>query len=283
MNEYEDRESALALKIKYFQRKLRELKEEIDFRSVIIRESKAKALAAKEIEVLREQMKNSLYDEVNNLNKNNENLRKSVNLLQDEVRIFINFEQNFDLENENSFFTNKITQLREDNNSYRSEDENFKRKIALTEREFSNIKDKFNIKEKSKFSSLNDNDLQNNIIDKISNELYETKIKSEEIKRKVDEIRDKLIREKDNISYERKLCEDLNNINERLSESVMKRKQEISTIELKIRNINSDIKENAETVVNSQKDSEMLIKKLQYLYDQIYAINTANNEVLFLI
>lgn len=92
MNEYEDRESALALKIKYFQRKLRELKEEIDFRSVIIRESKAKALAAKEIEVLREQMKNSLYDEVNNLNKNNENLRKSVNLLQDEVRIFINFE-----------------------------------------------------------------------------------------------------------------------------------------------------------------------------------------------
>ena len=149
----------------------------------------------------------------------------------------------------------------------------------MIEREFSNIKEKYNLKEKSRYSSLNDNDIQNNIFDKISNELYETKNKSEEIKRKIDEVRDILIREKNSIMYERKIYEDILKINEKLGESVMRRKQEISTMDLKIRNIKTDINENVEVVVTSQRDCDILIKKLQYLYDQIYAINTANNEV----
>ena len=72
MNGYEDGEAALNMKIKLFNRKLKELREELDSRTGIIREAKAKLSAAKEIEGLREQMRINLNEEVTKKNKENE-------------------------------------------------------------------------------------------------------------------------------------------------------------------------------------------------------------------
>ena len=270
MNDFEESHAALNMKIKFFHRKLKELKDEMDYRSGSIREAKAKFSAAKEIEGLREHMRTTLNEEVSKKNKENDNLRKSISSLS---------EEKFDLVNENTYFQSKILQLQDDNNSTRIEDENLKRKIGLIERELHSTKEKFGVKEKSKSSSLNDNDYQSTVLDKVSNELYHAVTKNEELKRKIDDVRDKVTKDKDSTGYERKLIDDLMKINEKLNDSILKRKQDINTIDTRIKNIKADINDNIELCENFNKDSDLLIKKLQYLYDQLYAINTTNNEV----
>ena len=219
MKDYEERDSALIMKMNYFQRKLKDFKEELDFRCGVIRESKAKLSAAKEIESLRDHMRNNLNEEVTKKNKENDSLRKAITSLSNEK---------FDIENQNIYFQSKIMELRDDNNNIKMEDENFKRKTGLIEREVYTTKEKFTIKEKSKSSSLNDNDYQNTIIEKLSNELYNAKTKNEELIRKIDDFRDKVIKDKDAIIYERKLYDDLIAINEKMNTSLVKRKQEIN-------------------------------------------------------
>ena len=273
MKDYEERDSALIMKMNYFQRKLKDFKEELDFRCGVIRESKAKLSAAKEIESLRDHMRNNLNEEVTKKNKENDSLRKAITSLSNEK---------FDIENQNIYFQSKIMELRDDNNNIKMEEENFKRKTGLIEREVHTTKEKFTIKEKSKSSSLNDNDYQNTIIEKLSNELYNAKTKNEELIRKIEDFRDKVIKDKDAIIYERKLYDDLIAINEKMNTSLVKRKQEINTIETRIKNIKLDITENQDLAANSQKDGDLLVKKLQYLYDQLFAINTTNNEVFII-
>lgn len=270
MNDYEEREAALNMKIKFFQRKIRELKEELDYRSGAIREAKAKLAAAREIEGLRDHMRTSLNEEVNRKCKENELLRKTINSLSDEK---------FDIENENNYFASKMNQLRDDNNNLHIEEENVKRKVIMIERDLQNIKEKHNIKEKSRSSTLNENDYKSNILDKVTNELSQAKSKNEEMSSKMNDIREKINNDKESIIYERKLYEDLLKINEKLNDNIVKGKQDINTLDLRIKNIKNDIKENKDIACNSQKDGDLLVKKLQNLYDQLYAINTTNNEV----
>ena len=116
-------------------------------------------------------------------------------------------------------------------------------------------------------------------MEKVNNELFNAKTKNEALNSKIDDIKDKVLKEKDVIGYERKLSDDLTKINEKLNETVIKRKQEINTIDIKIKNIKIEISENHDLALNSQKDGDLLVKKLQNLYDQLYEINTTNNEV----
>ncbi len=270
MNDYQEKESSLNMKIKFLQRKLRELKEEMDYRCGAIRDAKAKISAAKEIEGLREHMKSSLNEEVNRKTNENEGLRKNINSLLDEK---------FDIENENSYFKSKISQIKDDNSKLRLDGENFNRKTIMIERELQNIREKHNIKEKSRSSSLNDNDYQHSVLEKISNELVQARNKNEELSSKIQDIREKINNEKEAILYERMLYEDLLKINEKLNESIVKGKQDLNTLEVRIKNIRNEIKEKEEMSSNTQRDGGILVKKLQNLYDQLYAINSTNTEV----
>lgn len=270
MNDYQEREASLNLKIKFLQRKIRELKEEMDYRCGAIRDAKAKISAAKEIEGLREHMKSSLNEEVTKKTKENDNLRKTINSLLDEK---------FDIENENNYFKSKISQLKDENSKLSLEGDNLNRKGIYMERDLQNIRDKQCIKEKSHSNSLNDNDYQNSVFDKISNDLILAKNKNEELFSKINEVREKITSEKEGILYERKLYEDVVKINEKLNEKIVKGKQDLNTLEIRIKNIRTEMKEKEEMAMNSQRDGGLLVKKLQNLYDQLYAINSTNYEV----
>jgi chromosome segregation ATPase len=258
------------MKMKLFQRKLKELKDEMEYRSGIIREANAKLAAAKEIESLRDHMRKGLAEEISKKSRENDQLRIIMNTLSDEK---------FDLDNENNYFSNKINQLRDDNSNIKMEEDSYKRKINLTEREVANIKEKHYIKEKSKSSTMNDNDYQSSILDKISSELFQAKSKNDDLLQRINDVREKIAKDREAAGYERKLYDDLLRINEKLNENVVKRRQEINTIEQRVKNLKGDIIENIEMASNFQKDGEALVKKLQYLYDQLYAINTTNSEV----
>lgn len=270
MNDYQDREASLNLRIKAFQRKLRDLREEMDYRSGVIREGRAKLQAAKEIEGLRDNMSKGLAEEVGRKVREVDQLRMLLNTLQDEK---------FDLDNENNYFAGKIGQLRDDNQSLRAEEDTLKRKTVLLEREISSIKDKQALKEKSRSSTLNDNDYQSSILDKISSELLQAKAKNDDLLQRINDCREKITKDRENINFERKLCDDLLRINEKLNDNVTQRRQEINTIELRIKGLRGDIDQNIQMANNFQKDGDTLVKKLQYLYDQLYGINTTNTEV----